>query len=392
MTASVPLGEVAEFVNGVAFKPGDWGETGAPIIRIQNLTSPEKPFNRTSRSVGEKLHVQPGDLLVSWSATLGVFVWPGPEVGLLNQHIFRVLPKDGLVEKDYLGYMLAGALNDMRRHLHGATMQHVNRGEFLATKIPLPSLTEQRRVATILDQADALRTKRRQTLALLDDLGQAVFLDMFGDPVKHGSYPLMRLGEVADIQIGPFGSLLHREDYVEGGVPLINPMHIVGGLIAPDPSYSIPSDMADTLTLYRIREGDVVMGRRGEMGRCAVAAPEHAGMLCGTGSLIVRPRIGYASPIYLWAALRQPSVKSMLERRALGATLPNLNASIVKDIALAIPPMAAQERFEHRLLRVSAHRDDLEESDWSLQLLVKALQGRAYDSGFAVATDTSMVG
>ena len=81
------IGEVAGFVNGCAFKPSDWGQEGKPIIRIQNLTDGDKPYNRTTRVVDEKYHISKGDLLVSWSATLGVFVWDG-EDGLLNQHIF----------------------------------------------------------------------------------------------------------------------------------------------------------------------------------------------------------------------------------------------------------------------------------------------------------------
>ncbi len=133
----VTLGEVADFVNGAAFKPEDWGEQGLPIIRIQNLTDSSKRFNYTERLVPPKVVVNPGDLLVSWSATLGVFQWSGPK-GLLNQHIFRVLPNDAVVDKNYLVHALSRAIDDMECHLHGATMKHVNRGEFLGTKIPLP--------------------------------------------------------------------------------------------------------------------------------------------------------------------------------------------------------------------------------------------------------------
>ena len=98
-----PLGDVAEFINGAAFKPEDWGDTGKPIIRIQNLTDPAKPYNRTRRDVSAKVRVDPGDLLVSWSATLGVFQWPQTAgQAVLNQHIFRVLPDPALVAKRYL--------------------------------------------------------------------------------------------------------------------------------------------------------------------------------------------------------------------------------------------------------------------------------------------------
>ena len=181
----VPLGDIADFVNGVAFKPDDWEESGKRILRIQNLTDSTKPFNRTNRAVAKKYEVSPGDLLVSWSATLGVFVWEGPDTALVNQHIFRVVPDHGRIDPHYLRHMLSDALVQMEQHLHGATMKHVNRGEFLATTIPLPPLAEQKRIAGILDASDALRAKRRESLAQLDTLLQSTFLDMFGDPVTN---------------------------------------------------------------------------------------------------------------------------------------------------------------------------------------------------------------
>ena len=196
----VPLGDIADFVNGVAFKPDDWEESGKRILRIQNLTDSTKPFNRTNRAVAKKYEVSPGDLLVSWSATLGVFVWEGPDTALVNQHIFRVVPDHGRIDPCYLRHMLSDALVQMEQHLHGATMKHVNRGEFLATTIPLPPLDEQKRIAGILDAADALRAKRREALAELDTLLQSTFLDMFGDPVTNpmgwDTYALVEVGEV----------------------------------------------------------------------------------------------------------------------------------------------------------------------------------------------------
>ena len=162
MKPTASLGQVAQFINGLAFKPQDWMEDGQKIIRIQNLTDETKPYNRSTRTVDKKFIALPGDILVSWSASLGVFEWKGPDNALVNQHIFRVIPDQRRVDKNYLKHGLSGALIDMKRHLHGATMQHVNRAEFLATQIFLPPLDEQRRIATILNQADDLRRKRRE--------------------------------------------------------------------------------------------------------------------------------------------------------------------------------------------------------------------------------------
>lgn len=201
-TNLVALGELADFVNGAAFKPEDWGESGLPIIRIQNLTDPGKPFNYTERPVPRKLVVEPGDLLVSWSATLGVFQWEGPR-GLLNQHIFRVLPDSSVVDRGYLKHALSRAILEMERHLHGATMKHVNRGEFLGTKIPLPPLEEQRRIAGILDKAADLETLSLKQSRLLEDAEKHLFLEYFGSPFPGKTpWPVAQLGELGSLERG----------------------------------------------------------------------------------------------------------------------------------------------------------------------------------------------
>src|SRR6185503_7060510 len=89
--AEATVGDLGEFINGLAFKPADWGTKGRPIIRIQNLTNPDAKFNFTTSSVDPRFVVKHGDILVSWSATLDAFTWRGPEA-ILNQHIFKVVP------------------------------------------------------------------------------------------------------------------------------------------------------------------------------------------------------------------------------------------------------------------------------------------------------------
>ena len=112
---------------------------------------------------------------------------------------------------------------------------------------------------------------------------------MFGDPVSNPyGYDKVTLSDLADIKIGPFGSLLHKEDYIDGGHPLLNPSHIVDGKVSPDDKLTISDEKYEELSAYQLKTGDVVMGRRGEMGRCAVV-PED-GFLCGTGSMFIRTK------------------------------------------------------------------------------------------------------
>jgi type I restriction enzyme S subunit len=376
----VQLGSIAEFINGAAFKPEDWGESGLRIIRIQNLTDSNKPFNRTERIVSERVRVQQGDLLVSWSATLGIFEWHDSEEALLNQHIFRVLPNEEKVNKRYLRHGLEGAILDMQKHLHGATMQHVNRGEFLGTKLYLPPLEEQKRIAEILDQAEELRTKRRDAIAQLNTLTQSIFLEMFGDPVvNRKKWEVRNMNECAErIQIGPFGTQLHEEDYIENGIPLINPTHIQDGKIFPNTSFSISNEKHQQLSQYHLEVDDVILGRRGEMGRCAIISEYENGWLCGTGSLFLRPKQALINSFYLFSVLSSKSIKKYLEKASQGVTMANLNKTIVSQIPVILPPLPLQREFAKRIEAVeklkTAHRASLSELD----ALFASLQHRAF--------------
>jgi type I restriction enzyme S subunit len=157
--------DLGQFINGLAFKPTDWGTKGRPIIRIQNLSGRNTIFNRTNASFDRSVLVQDGDILVSWSATLDAFIWRGEEA-VLNQHIFRVLPAPS-VHKEFLYWLLKWLIRQLAEsdHAHGLVMSHINRGPFLAHPVLLPPLAEQSRIASKLAQlmvlCDQLETLER---------------------------------------------------------------------------------------------------------------------------------------------------------------------------------------------------------------------------------------
>ena len=136
------------------------------------------------------------------------------------------------------------------------------------TKLPAYSYEEQIQIANVLDATANIISKRKHQLQKLDELVKARFIELFGDPISnpHG-FDKVDLSELADIKIGPFGSLLHKEDYIEGGYALLNPSHIIDGKIAPDSKLTVSREKYEELSAYRLKAGDVVMGRRGEMGR-----------------------------------------------------------------------------------------------------------------------------
>ena len=163
-----PLGQFCKLVNGRAFKAADWSETGLPIIRIQNLNDSTKPFNHWDGGLDRQVYVEKGDLLIAWSGTpgtsFGAHIWRGPE-GVLNQHIFRVDLVDDQVTKEWLRFCVNIQLLRLIDQAHGGVgLKHVTKGAVEGIEIPLPPLTEQRRIAAILDKADAVRCQGRQHL------------------------------------------------------------------------------------------------------------------------------------------------------------------------------------------------------------------------------------
>ena len=166
---------------------------------------------------------------------------------------------------------------------------------------------------------------------------------MFGDPVlNEKQWPVAQLNAIAEIRIGPFGSLLHKEDYIEGGHALINPSHIVDGYIVPDEKLTVSDEKYEELSAYKLKKGDVVLGRRGEMGRCAVVNED--GFLCGTGSMIIRPS-GKMQSYFLQKMLSSPSYRAVIEGKAVGVTMMNLNVPIVSSLMIPLLPSALQDEY-----------------------------------------------
>ncbi len=248
--------------------------------------------------------------------------------------------------------------------------------EFLESlEIPLPPLPEQRRIASILDSVSDLREKRRRSVEDEQRVADAALGTLLA--ARDDARPTT-LGEIAEIQTGPFGSLLHKEDYISGGIPLVNPTHINDGRINSDPDLSVTDEKFIELQNYALREGDVVLGRRGEMGRAAEVTSAYGRLLCGTGSLIVRPRQNAVLPAILAGILRSAEVRDKLERRAQGVTMLNLNQSIVGDLEVTLAPMHAQLRYGELKERLSESRDLRLRHLAKLDELFASLQYRAF--------------
>ena len=157
----VRLGEVARFVNGRAFRPEEWGLSGLPIVRIQNLTSLDAPYNFFNGEVADDNLIDTGDIVISWSASLETQTWRRG-LAILNQHIFKVVTNPSVVDHRFLLHLLQVTMVSLRKQVHGTTMKHITKGNFDSTPVSLPPLAEQHTIADALDGVDAAVERGRE--------------------------------------------------------------------------------------------------------------------------------------------------------------------------------------------------------------------------------------
>ena len=225
----------------------------------------------------------------------------------------------------------------------GTMSKRLSPKTLMTFEFDLPDGEELSKLADILWAANDTRESYQALLKQADELVKSQFIELFGDPVRNEKgWPMVRLDEVTEIKIGPFGSLLHKEDYIENGHALINPSHIADGRIAADCKLTVSDAKYAELSSYALHVDDIVLGRRGEMGRCAVVYED--GYLCGTGSMIIRPK-DKMKPYFLQNILSSPSYRKVIESKAVGVTMMNINVPIVSSLLIPQLPIELQEDY-----------------------------------------------
>lgn len=267
---------------------------------------------------------------------------------------------------DYLYYFCKG--NNWSAGTNKAVMGlTLNKKTLSEQTMLLPDMPEQEKIVKKLDALQESISNRQHVLMLLDELVRSRFVEMFGDPVTNPfGFQKMLLKDVAEIKIGPFGSLLHQDDYVEGQHALVNPSHIRDDTIVPDNKLTVSEERYRELEAYHLRKYDIVLGRRGEMGRAAVV--EENGLLCGTGSLFIRVK-RKVNPYFLQKIITYPTFKKYIESKSIGTTMQNLNAKMVSNFEIPIYPLPLQTQFSTFVHQVDATKSSIQSQLDSLTTL-----------------------
>ena len=350
MSNMVPFGSTCSLQNGRAFKPEEWSDAGTPIIRIQNLNDETKSFNYCAFEVERRFHIDSGDLLFSWSGTpgtsFGAFFWHRGKA-FLNQHIFRVDVDEKIADKRYIRYAINSRLDQIMDQAHGGVgLKHITKGKLEAVEIPLPALSEQRKIATILEKADAIRRKREQAILLGDDFLRSVFMDMFGDPITNPKgFPIGTIRNL--VATANYGSSAKASE-TDGKYPILRMGNITyKGEIDLDRLKYIDLDEKEK-SKYLVEKGDLLFNRTNSkelVGKSAVYDRDEQVVIAG---YLIRVRPNEKGNNYYIAGYLN-SVHGKATLQAIGKSIvgmANINAQEMQDISIMLPPIELQRRYQ----------------------------------------------
>ena len=372
----VSLTDICDFQGGTQPPKDEWIDQPAQgyvrMLQIRDFTQSDKNYIEYVKDTGKlKICIEDDILIGRYGASIGKILTG--LAGAYNVAIVKTIPDEKVVSKKYLYWYLNSQY--FQRFISNvgsrAAQAGFNKNDLGAAQIPLVDKERQEEICEVLEKANKLISLRKQQLAKLDELIKARFVEIFGDPVSNPlHWKKVKLSELADIKIGPFGSLLHKEDYVTGGHPLVNPSHIISGKIIVDNNLTLTEGKYFELSAYHLKKNDVILGRRGEMGRCAVVNEE--GLLCGTGSLLIRTN-GTVTADYIQKIISFPTFKKTIEDMAVGQTMPNLNVPIVSNFMIIVPPLSVQKDYYDFVERVDQQKQTVQQSLEKLELMKKAL-------------------
>lgn len=351
------LGEVCEITMGQSPNSKSYNKDGRGLPFFQGCADFGilNPNISTYCSEPKKV-AEPLDILMSVRAPVGTLNIANTKCcigrGLAS---FREIKNKSSYK--FLYYLLKSSEKYFQDNSTGATFKAIGKELVVNYKIKIPSIYKQIEISSELDLLSGVIEKQKAQLEELDKLAQSIFYDMFGKK----DWESKKIKDIAIVKIGPFGSALHQYDYISGGTPLVNPIHMKNGKIEADSNFTISDEKKKELSSYLLKINDIVFGRRGDIGRCALVTQKENGFLCGTGSLFVRFTINI-NPLYSLKILSSSSVKQYLLGNARGATMLNLNSTVIEGISIPLPPLSLQQEFAAKVEAIEAMKAKVRQS------------------------------
>ena len=369
------LGDVASYVNGFAFKPSDWSDEGLPIIRIQDLTGNSYQANRYNGEYHPKYEVNDGDVLISWSASLGVYIWKG-EKAVLNQHIFKVVFDKAEIDKSFFVHQVQNILENAASETHGATMKHLTKPVFDALPFYLPSVEKQKEIAAVLDKVSSLITLRKEQLTKLDQLVKSRFIELFGDPkLNDKGWDSGVVADYFDVKGGkriPKGMGYSDK---KTNHPYLRATDMKNETILEDDIHYIDEDVFQHIKRYTVKGGDIYLTNVGvNLGMAGVIPQKFDGAsLTENAVKLVSKTEKVIDGVFLAHYINSPGIQEYINERKMSVGVPKLAIFRIETMPLLIPPMDIQQDFNTFVEQTDKSKLAIQQSLDKLELLKKSL-------------------
>ena len=320
-------------------------------------------------------------LLAMYGATVGRLGILGIEA-TTNQAVCHIVPDPKIADTHYIYRALISQVPNLISMGVGGAQPNINQGIIKGLEIPLPPISEQRRIAAILDQADALRAKRREALAQLYSLTQSIFIEMFGNPVRNEmGWNTKRLGNAVEgkygVKAGPFGSSLKKEDYSESGYRVYGQEQVIAGSFNIG-NYYISASKFEQLKSCAIAEGDLLVSLVGSFGKVLIVPPNIEPGIINPRLLKITPDKATLEPFFLAQLIGSKAIQDKLVSVSHGGTMGILNAGLLKDLEVILPPICDQQTFAKRIQSVNALKAKQVAAQLELDAMFASLQHRAF--------------
>ena len=370
---NITLGEVGTYINGYAFKPSDWGTSGLPIIRIQNLTNQNTVPNYFDGPYNSKFEVNKGDILIAWSGSLGIHIWQKNKA-LLNQHIFRVEFNKCDIDKMYFYYAVKYNIHKMLHLTHGATMRHIIKSDFEQIIIPYPRLEIQVKISKVLNYLDQNIINYKNILIKLELLIKSRFVELFGDiELNEKKWKKIRFGEL----INSANNGLSRRGNDQDGNIVLRLIELQENFI----NYSGPNRILltdDEKKRYRLLAGDLlfarVNGNPKNVGRCATFY-EYEEQVYHNDHIIRtscdKSQLDSVFAAYLFNSEYGKNRISKKIKTSAGQY--TINQEGLKSIDIILPPIGIQYSFAELVKQINKLKSDVQKSIDETQLLMDSL-------------------
>ncbi|GAA4431524.1 restriction endonuclease subunit S [Georgenia halophila] len=364
------LSEVAQLDYGFAFdsKLFNTEGRGLPLVRIRDVV---RGWSDTyySGDYTDRYIVNDGDYLIGMDGQFNLARWRGGKA-LLNQRVCRIGALDASLDRTYLARFMPRALKAIEDSTPFVTVKHLSAKALNAIRVPLPPLPEQRRIAAILDQADALRAKRRQVLTHLEEALPSLFAETLAGS-DHNSVPLAEAAEIWDC---PHSTPKWTES---GAVCLRTPNLTAGGWNWEDTRFVDEEQFGRRSKGGGAQPGDIILSREGTVGIAAIVQP---GMRVCMGQRLVqvRPRTDSLLPEWALAYLLTALHPSRIAQAMVGSTAQHLNVKDLRALPVPIPSLKVQRGFADRAAQVARGRATVARAHTADDELFSSLQSRAF--------------